>query len=86
MGLPTVAMVLAENQRQVAEDLAEHGVVHNVGDAGRVSMTDIATVLEELLVDTTKRQDMINQGLLLVDGLGTQRNVATLRAQSESKL
>ncbi len=78
MGLPSITLVLAENQRRIAEGLAAVGVFVNFGEATNVSPGSLAERLEELLSDSEKRQQMSDQGRCLIDGKGAERVVAEL--------
>ena len=86
MGLPTAVLVLAENQKGIAAGLAEAGVVLNLGWYMEVSIAQVANTLLGLLEDPGLCRQMSQRGRELVDGLGTERVVKTLRMQSHSNL
>jgi UDP-2,4-diacetamido-2,4,6-trideoxy-beta-L-altropyranose hydrolase len=81
-GLPTVVLVLAENQQDIAAGLDKAGVVLNLGWYTEVSIAQMANTLVELLKDRGLRQRMSRRGRELVDGLGTKRVVEALWTQS----
>ena len=86
MGLPTVVLVLAENQQGIAAGLGKAGVVLNLGWYTEVSIAQVANTLVGLLEDRGLRQQMSQQGRELVDGLGVERMVESLRTRSHSNL
>ena len=76
--VPAALLVVAENQRPIAQALADHGVAL---DLGWVQETDSHRVAEAILwlagaVD--RRQTMAAAGRRLVDGLGAARVVEEL--------
>jgi spore coat polysaccharide biosynthesis predicted glycosyltransferase SpsG len=81
MGLPNVLLVLAENQRGIAEGLAEAGVSLNLGWFKQVMDEHVAEALYGLLGDHNLRQQMSRNGREIVDGVGGERVVSALRVQ-----
>jgi UDP-2,4-diacetamido-2,4,6-trideoxy-beta-L-altropyranose hydrolase len=73
LGLPALLVVLAENQRAVAEELSRRGVAVNLGDGAQLEPARIAEQLESLMTSSESRQAMSDRGQRLVDGLGAQR-------------
>ena len=86
MGLPPVVLVLAENQKGIAAGLGKGGVVLNLGWYTEISIAQVANTLVGLLEDRGLRRQMSQRGRELVDGLGTERVVESLRTQSHSNL
>jgi UDP-2,4-diacetamido-2,4,6-trideoxy-beta-L-altropyranose hydrolase len=86
MGLPTVVLVLAENQQGIAAGLGEAGVVLNLGWYTEASIAQVANTLVGLLEDRGSRRQMSQRGRELVDGLGSERVVKLLQTQSHSNL
>jgi len=78
MGLPALIIVLAENQRLVAEELARQGVMLSLGCATEVSASGIADQVGRLAASAEKRRALSTAGRRLVDGLGARRVVAEL--------
>jgi UDP-2,4-diacetamido-2,4,6-trideoxy-beta-L-altropyranose hydrolase len=76
MGLPAVAIVLADNQRFIADGLSREGVAITLGSYDLVDDLDLANVVKTLLNDARQRKDMSERGRALVDGNGACR-VAT---------
>jgi len=79
MGLPALLIVLADNQRRIAEGLDRIGVAANLGWHREVSNDRIVQSLESLLADARRRQHMSRCGQSLVDGQGASRVVGALR-------
>lgn len=51
LGLPTVVVILAENQRESTQALVEAGVVVSLGEAAEVDRAALATAFERLAAD-----------------------------------
>jgi UDP-2,4-diacetamido-2,4,6-trideoxy-beta-L-altropyranose hydrolase len=80
MGVPSLVLVMADNQSEVAHALASEGVSVNLGrntDAGLEK--SIARVLASCLPDQRRREAMSQRGRNLVDGEGVSRVVSRLR-------
>ncbi len=80
MGLPSLVVILAENQRIVAEGLASDGVSVNLGRHDEVSAEKIARSILDLARDPAKRARMSSAGRALIDGDGANRVVDCLRS------
>ena len=78
MGLPSLVLVLADNQRDIAAKLQEIGAGRNLGWHAGVPADAISMELSELLLDRTARETMSQRGRELVDGLGARRVVRVL--------
>lgn len=78
LGLPCLVMVLAENQRPVAEALAEKGVVVRVPGDGAATPTDLAALVRRLMEDPFQRRSMAAAGQALVTGDGARRVLAAM--------
>jgi len=74
MGLPSLVLVLAENQRAVAASLDSAGI------APRTTVDRIASDLALLLSSLERRRAASERGQQLVDGSGVERVVTALRA------
>ncbi|MCY0856218.1 glycosyltransferase [Cupriavidus sp. D39] len=55
LGLPTIAIVLADNQRRSAHDLAAAGYIVNLGDVATVTPEMVAQAATALMVDDAGR-------------------------------
>ncbi len=91
MGLPSLVIVLADNQYMVASGLESAGISINLGWYASVSAQDIAVRFTELANSANARAEMSNRGRTLVDGYGAARVVhwmhgraLTLREAQES--
>lgn len=73
MGVPSLLMVLAENQRSNAERLDETGIAINLGWYEYLSAADIAHAVNQLLGDFNRRSEMVRRGRNLIDGHGVER-------------
>lgn len=58
LGLPTIAIVLADNQRKSAQDLADAGYIVNLGDVGAVTPLAVAQAVAALMADSARRVAM----------------------------
>ncbi|MBN3869131.1 UDP-2,4-diacetamido-2,4,6-trideoxy-beta-L-altropyranose hydrolase [Nostoc sp. JL33] len=79
MGLPSLVMILAENQRAIAEELEAMGVVVNLGWHKNVSAVQIASRVAQLLITVGMREKMTTYSQELVDGQGSSRVLSYLK-------
>jgi UDP-2,4-diacetamido-2,4,6-trideoxy-beta-L-altropyranose hydrolase len=79
MGVPSVLLVLADNQRPVAEGLVGAGASVSAGDGG-VEPDELALLLGSLAADPAMRRKLADTGRRLVDGRGARRVVTRLLA------
>jgi len=82
MGLPTILMALAENQKGIAGGLSEMGAVQNLGWFEQVTERHISETLLSVLNDKAQHQEMSRKGRSLVNGMGRSRVVSLLRDKS----
>jgi UDP-2,4-diacetamido-2,4,6-trideoxy-beta-L-altropyranose hydrolase len=78
LGVPALSLVIAENQRSIAEELAAAGVVVNLGWHADSTIDRIATSVNGLVYCSFRRLRMSQQGRALVDGKGAARVAAAL--------
>lgn len=81
MGLPTLSMVLADNQYPIAERLGAKGTVMNLGWYGNLSSSEIARAITELLLAQDARGKMARLGQELVNGDGVARVLMRLKGK-----
>jgi spore coat polysaccharide biosynthesis predicted glycosyltransferase SpsG len=81
MGLPALVLILADNQRAVAEGLDEAGIVVNLGWHNNLNATDITQAVLSLAGETDARTEMSQRGRQLIDGRGNDRVVSKLLAR-----
>ena len=77
MGLPSLLMVLADNQRPIANRLAEMGVAMEYCPHGTFEAAALASVLQNL-AHSKQRGKMSQSARQLVDGLGADRGCAAM--------
>ena len=80
MGLPSLVIVLADNQVDVATRLGSEGVSTNLGPFSKLRAQDIAAKMRSLLDDATRRLSMGRLGRKLVDGNGVPKIITRMRA------
>lgn len=78
MGLASILLILAENQRAIAEKLATLNLAVNLGWHQDVAIEQIGLALQELIGDHPKRETMSKKGRELVDGNGARRVVSEM--------
>jgi UDP-2,4-diacetamido-2,4,6-trideoxy-beta-L-altropyranose hydrolase len=78
MGLPNTVLTLAENQRGIAEGLDEHGTALSMGWHSKVTQSGLASILQDIIFDRERREEMSEKGRRLVDGAGFERVIALM--------
>lgn len=78
MGLPSLLLIIAENQRRIAERLSELGVAVNAGTSREFRGEVFAGQLRALIDSSERRGAMSHGARELVDGLGSERVRAAL--------
>ncbi len=73
MGLPHLVVVLADNQRSVAQGLQSRGVVVRLDERDKTSSSAIAEAVTRLLLGAETRAEMAQRGRKIVDGDGVTR-------------
>jgi UDP-2,4-diacetamido-2,4,6-trideoxy-beta-L-altropyranose hydrolase len=80
MGVPTALMAVAENQWGILEDMVEADACTGLGWHEDKSPEAIATAIQTLLIDKTKRERFAWVGhRVFVDGFGVERVVSYLK-------
>ncbi|WP_353646346.1 UDP-2,4-diacetamido-2,4,6-trideoxy-beta-L-altropyranose hydrolase [Mesorhizobium sp. WSM2239] len=85
LGLPTLVVTVAENQRPTADELSRRGLVHWLGDADTVDQNRIQSALEGIL-DAGLGVTWSEKCLEIVDGRGAARVCAVLLAEAGMSL
>ena len=75
IGLPSIVMILADNQKHIAEELDKEGALINLGWHENVTERDIKDAVEKLLKDSASRKMMGLKGKKMVDGMGVKKIV-----------
>ena len=78
LGLPTVVISFAENQRSASEMLAKEKLIHYAGYFPDIKMDHLTQLLKQLGHGSEKIIDLSIQNQLLVDGHGALRLVEVL--------
>ena len=78
LGLPAILVVVAENQRVIADHLGRLGVSINVGPSESLDYTVLAQTALALLENEDRRRQMSESSMQLVDGMGRERVRAAL--------
>lgn len=81
MGVPSVLLVLAENQRANAEALGGNGAAMNLGGQGNVAPEQISRAVTQLADSLEMRSAMARRGQELVDGYGIERALMCLHGE-----
>lgn len=84
MGLPSIVMILAENQKSVADEIAKTGMALNLGWYNLVDQSLISQTINQIILSKDKRTNIAEIGQILIDGLGTNRLIKKLNAISIS--
>jgi RimJ/RimL family protein N-acetyltransferase len=73
LGLPSLVLSIAENQRPACEALAAAGFIQYLGEARTASASLIRDALARMIEDRDGRAALSSRGRVLVDGRGTSR-------------
>jgi len=73
MGLPTVTVELAENQRRIAQSLAEAGISFNAGWHSDLDLGHLTETIARLVTSADERAELSRRGRAIVDGFGARR-------------
>jgi len=82
LGLPSIQIILARNQEEVACELGKKEVTVNLGWYEDVTENDITVALKELIVNAEARKSMSIKGRSIVDGKGAERVVSAMHSFS----
>ena len=77
MGVPFLSFTLAENQRNIGQNLQDAGAAVDLGWPDLVDIAQLSEAIEGLLADPERRMTMSSRAKKLVDGQGAKR-VASL--------
>jgi UDP-2,4-diacetamido-2,4,6-trideoxy-beta-L-altropyranose hydrolase len=73
MGVPSIVIAAADNQRPIAESLAQNGVSINLGWHEHFTPEGLATALNDLTINKPLREQMTRLAQHQVDGRGSTR-------------
>jgi len=85
LGLPSLVVTVAENQRPIAEELSRRGLVRWLGESDAVGEAEILSALEEL-AGAGLDEAWSSKCLDVVDGRGVERVCAVLTAHARMPL
>jgi UDP-2,4-diacetamido-2,4,6-trideoxy-beta-L-altropyranose hydrolase len=86
LGLPAIAVVVAENQRAAAAAAADRGFIETVDGSGGPDTAELAERCAVLTADLARRQRMSTVGRELIDGQGPSRVAAEIESLLESEI
>ena len=86
LGLPTLVVVTADNQRLIARNLAASGAIELVGDAGELTVEGLAARISALRNDASRRKTMARAAASVCDGKGIDRIVSKLTQEHMSAI
>jgi len=78
VGLPTISIILAENQKNISENLDKDGALINLGWYYNVTENSIKEAIEGLIDNPQKVASMSDKSRRLVDGEGVGRVIDTI--------
>lgn len=73
LGVPSIACIIAENQRPAVESLSSEGIVISVGDMNEALTSSIANQVSGLLEDRSLREKLSARCSKIVDGTGAKK-------------
>ncbi len=85
LGLPTVLVTLADNQRGICGLFERAGAAANVGEIDGGFMARLQTAVSGLVTDTHARVAMANAASVLVDGRGARRVLLALLGDAQGR-
>ncbi len=81
MGLPTLVVVLSDNQLPIAAHLHDVGAAINLGRYHKVTVPLVREHLETLLHSQSQRSEMSRVARHLIDGQGTRRVIEAMQTE-----
>jgi UDP-2,4-diacetamido-2,4,6-trideoxy-beta-L-altropyranose hydrolase len=78
MGLPSIVITLAENQKEIADYLGNMGLAVSLGWHENISIIDLAEATCKLVSSDVLRKEMSELGQKLIDGLGSARVISEM--------
>jgi UDP-2,4-diacetamido-2,4,6-trideoxy-beta-L-altropyranose hydrolase len=81
LGVPTLAVIIAENQREMTETAARHGIQHNLGWHTELTAERVAETIQEYVAKPEALRRMSAKAQQLVDGCGVWRVVEAMHKQ-----
>ena len=78
MGLPSLVITVADNQKDITAKLDRQGVIINLGWHQNVTIEGLSLAIQDLIGDRPHRETMSKKGQQLVDGNGAKRVVSAM--------
>lgn len=78
LGLPTLLVVLAENQQDIAKNIHAAGAGINIGHIDRLTTEQLDTQLKRMYEDAAAYMNVVSNAAKLCDGMGCLRVLDTL--------
>ena len=78
LGLPAILVIVAENQRKIAQGLDQAGIAVNLGAPRAMTHGDLQRALIDLIDRPDKRAEMTRSGRKMVDGFGVDRVISRM--------
>lgn len=82
LGVPLLVIVVADNQKEIAKQLAEHDAAVNLGWAHSLDVEKIANSISAIIAGKSERMKLSANGKLLMDGHGVQRVIWQMEKMS----
>jgi spore coat polysaccharide biosynthesis predicted glycosyltransferase SpsG len=79
LGVPTLIISQADNQKKIAEKMDEEGVSIYLGYCDSIEGEEIKNAVIALITDEEKRERMSKRGQKLIDGQGVKRVVKEIK-------
>jgi spore coat polysaccharide biosynthesis predicted glycosyltransferase SpsG len=76
IGVPTILMIIADNQNDIANNLGKDGYVENLGWYNKVSDKKIIEKIKFLMNNNSFREELFKKGQALIDSKGKGRIVS----------
>ncbi len=84
LGLPAVVLATTPHEQQFAADLLEAGMIDRWDSAAQLSGESFSRVVEDLLHNARRREELVRTGQKTVDGHGADRVVTYMRSNTHS--
>ena len=82
LGIPMMQIVIADNQREIVRWLRDRSMSIQLGWYEDVTSDSASTAIRRLNTKESKRQEMVDQSMDIIDGQGAERVVNYLKASA----
>ena len=79
MGTPSLFLIVADNQRYIAENIENQGLGKNLGQAENVSIESLTGAITSLAKDFDLKTMISRKARQIVDGQGAQRVISSMK-------